>query len=198
MFPCNGVSPFYNFAIQNFPFIEMDFDALTDYQLMQKIFKYLDDEIKKVDSKYEGYSDKIDKLEQDFESFTAEINQTINEFKTEILADVNSQMEIQYNRVLTLLNEYQVVFKAYTDSQIQAVNSRIDEIEVGAINIYNPVTGLVEPISDVIDDLYNQLRYDAITASEYDGLELTATAYDGYMITANNFDLNGKSILMGN
>ena len=198
MFPCNGVSPFYNFAIQNFPFIEMDFDAITDYQLMQKIFKYLDDEIKKVDAKYEGYSDKIDKLEQDFESFTAEINQTINQFKTEVLADVNSQMEIQYNRVLTLLNEYQVVFKAYTDSQIQAVNERLDDIEVGAINIYNPATGLVEPISNVIDDLYNQLRYNAITASEYDGLELTATTYDGYMITANNFDLNGKSILIGN
>lgn len=198
MFPCNGVSPFYNFAIQNFPFIEMDFDALTDYQLMQKIFKYLDDEIKKVDSKYEGYSDKIDKLEQDFESFTAEINQTINQFKTEILADVNSAMDVQYNRVLSLLNEYQVVFKAYTDAQIEAVNERIDDIEVGAISIYNPATGLVEPISDVIDDLYNQLRYNAITATEYDGLELTATTYDGYMITANNFDLNGKSILIGN
>lgn len=198
MFPCNGVSPFYNFAIQNFPFIEMDFDALTDYQLMQKIFKYLDDEIKKVDAKYEGYSDKIDKLEQDFESFTAEINQTINQFKTEIISDVNDQMDLQYNRVLTLLNEYQVVFKAYTDAQIQTVNERIDDIEVGAINIYNPATGLVEPISDVIDDLYNQLRYNAITASEYDGLELTATTYDGYMITANNFDLNGKSILIGN
>ena len=75
---------------------------------------------------------------------------------------------------------------------------KIDEVEVGAINIYNPLTGTIDPIGTVIDDLYNQLRYNAITATEYDGLELTATTYDGYMITANNFDLNGKSILMGN
>mgnify|MGYP003303297614 CR=1 FL=1 len=53
MFPNNfnqlyGCSPFYTFAIQNFPFIEKDLDALTDYQLMCKIFKYLDDKIKEV------------------------------------------------------------------------------------------------------------------------------------------------------
>ena len=44
--------------------------------------------------------------------------------------------------------------------------------------------------------MYNSLRYNAITCTEYDGLELTATTYDGYMITAQNFDLNAKSILI--
>ena len=107
-------------------------------------------------------------------------------------------MDAQYNRVIDLLNQYQIVFKAYVDSQIGTVNKRIDEIEVGAVNVYNPLTGLVEPITKVIDDLYNQLRYNAITCSEYDALDLTATGYDGYMITADNFDLNGKTILMGN
>lgn len=199
MFPNSfGCSPFYTFAIQNFPFIEKDFDALTDYQLMCKIFKYLDDEIKKVDNKYGGLFATVEKLENDFVIFTNEINQKIETFKVEVLQDVQAQMDVQYNKVLELLNQYQIVFRAYVDSQITLVNERIDDIEVGAINIYNPITGTVDPIGVVIDDLYNQLRYNAITATEYDGLELTATTYDGYMITANNFDLNGKSILMGN
>lgn len=199
MFPNSfGCSPFYTFAIQNFPFIEKDFDALTDYQLMCKIFQYLDNEIKKVDSKYSGLFAIVEKLENDFVSFTKEIRNTIDSFKVEVLADVDSKLENQYSRVLDLLNQYQIVFKAYVDSQITLVNERIDDVEVGAINIYNPITGTVDPIADVIDDLYNQLRYNAITCTEYDGLELTATTYDGYMITANNFDLNGKSILIGN
>ena len=196
--PYYGCSPFYTFAIQNFPFLEKDFDALNDYQMMCKIFKYLDDKIKKVDEKYGGLFETVEKIEADFETFKKEVNKTIENFKTEVLEDVQTQMDAQYNRVIDLLNQYQIVFKAYVDSQIGTVNKRIDEIEVGAVNVYNPLTGLVEPITKVIDDLYNQLRYNAITCSEYDALDLTATGYDGYMITADNFDLNGKTILMGN
>lgn len=199
MFPCNlGGSPFYTFAIQNFPFIEKDFDALTDYQLMCKIFKYLDDEIKKVDNKYSGVYAIVEKIESDFIAFKNEVNATVERYKNEILSSVDTKLEENYNRVVELLSQYQIVYKAYVDSQISSVNSRIDEIEVGAVNVYNPITGIVEPIGKVVDDLYDQLRYNAITATEYDGLELTATTYDGYMITADNFDLNGKTILMGN
>lgn len=196
--PFYGCSPFYTFAIQNFPFLEKDFDALNDYQMMCQIFKYLDNEIKKVDEKYSGIYETVEKLENDFNTFKTEVLSIIENFKTEILNSVNIELDKQYNKVLTLLNQYQIVFYAYIDSKISEVNTRIDEIEVGAINIYNPLTGRIEPIQNVIDDLYNSLRYNAITCSEYDNLELTATAYDGYMITAQNFDLNGKSILMGN
>ena len=193
-----GCSPFYTFAIQNFPFIEKDFDGLTDYQIMQKIFKYLDDEIKKVDNKYSGLSDIVNQLENDFELFKTEVNNTIENYKTEILSQVDVKLEQQYNKILQLMNDYQVVINAYIDTQIATVNKRIDDIEVGAINIYNPLTGQIEPIQVVIDDLYNSLRYNAITCTEYDSLELTATTYDGYEITAQNFDLNGKAILMAN
>lgn len=196
--PYYGCSPFYTFAIQNFPFLEKDFDALNDYQMMCQIFKYLDDKIKEVDEKYGGIFETVEKLEVDFESFKNEVNQTIKTFKTEVLNDVDLRLNNQYIRILDLLNQYQIVFRAYVDSQINIVNKRIDEIEVGAVNIYNPLTGLVEPVGDVINDLYNQLRYNAISCDEYDGLELTASTYDGYMITADNFDLNGKTILMGN
>lgn len=196
--PYYGCSPFYTFAIQNFPFLEKDFDALNDYQMMCQIFKYLDNEIKKVDEKYSGIYETVEKLENDFNTFKTEVLSIIENFKTDILNSVNIELDKQYNKVLTLLNQYQIVFYAYIDSKISEVNTRIDDIEIGAINIYNPLTGKIEPIQNVIDDIYNSLRYNAITCNEYDNLELTATTYDGYMITAQNFDLNGKSILMGN
>ena len=191
-----GVGCFRTFAIQNFPFIEGDFDALTDYQLMQKIFKYLDDEIKKVDNKYAGIYDTVSQLEADFETFKTEVNAELTKFKNQILSDVEKLNEQQYARVTELLSNYQIIFEAYVNTQIATVNERIDDIEVGAVNIYNPLTGFIEPVGKVIDDMYNSLRYNAITCTEYDELELTATTYDGYMITAQNFDLNAKSILI--
>lgn len=39
-------------------------------------------------------------------------------------------------------------------------------------------------------------RVNAITCSEFDGLELTATEYDSKEITAYDFDINGKEILI--
>jgi len=39
-------------------------------------------------------------------------------------------------------------------------------------------------------------RSNALSASEYDALDLTATAYDAYQISARDYDLNGKSLLI--
>ena len=44
----NKLSPFKWFCLQNFPFIEADFDALTNYELMCKIVEYLNATIDKV------------------------------------------------------------------------------------------------------------------------------------------------------
>lgn len=43
----NKLSPFRWFVLQNFPFIEADFDALTNYELMCKIVEYLNATIEK-------------------------------------------------------------------------------------------------------------------------------------------------------
>ena len=43
----NKLSPFKWFVLQNFPFIEADFDALTNYELMCKVVEYLNKTIDK-------------------------------------------------------------------------------------------------------------------------------------------------------
>lgn len=45
-------------------------------------------------------------------------------------------------------------------------------------------------------DVYEILRQNAISCSEFDGLELTATEFDNKEITAYDFDNSGKAILM--
>ena len=48
----------------------------------------------------------------------------------------------------------------------------------------------------MIDNLFNLSRTDAITASEYDALDLTANEYDAYDLTASQYDNNAKSLLV--
>ena len=59
-----------NFILQNFPFIEDDFDALTDYQLFSKVVEYVkrfakdNEEFKKQLEKYENYFENLDVQEE--------------------------------------------------------------------------------------------------------------------------------------
>ena len=68
------------------------------------------------------------------------------------------------------------------------------EVAHKIFNIDSP-SGYSENINKVLTDIYDAVRYDAITCTEFDGLELTATNFDAVEITAYNFDNNGKSIL---
>lgn len=55
--------------------------------------------------------------------------------------------------------------------------------------------GTYENVSTVILNVYETLRNNAVSCSEFDALELTATAYDAKQISAYNFDVNGKTFL---
>lgn len=65
----------------------------------------------------------------------------------------------------------------------------------GNVIAYNPTNGEYENVSKVIMDVYDTLRVNSITCTEFDALELTATEFDAKEITAYNFDVNGKTML---
>jgi hypothetical protein len=84
---------------------------------------------------------------------------------------------------------------AYTDSAEARLQAQIEAIQVGAINVIDPTTGVLSPIQTVINNLAGSSA-DALTANEYDVLNLTATAYDNYDITAYDYDFKGKALLV--
>lgn len=59
----------------------------------------------------------------------------------------------------------------------------------------NPVTGEYAPICDILFDMMQELTHSAITAGEYDALELTAQGFDSIGISAYGFDYFGKMLL---
>lgn len=138
---------------------------------------------------YNGKIEQIEsdmlQLKQDMLDFKGEVNATI---LAEFLR-IKSELEAL---VATALNQA----NAYTDALGERLSAEIEAITLGQIKVYDSSTGQLENLQVVIDNLFNLSRTDAITASEYDVLDLTATEYDAYDLTASQYDNNAKSLLV--
>lgn len=62
--------------------------------------------------------------------------------------------------------------------------------------MFSPFTGRMESLKSVILSLVGLHREDALTAQEYDELELDADAYDAYQVEAFDYDFSAKTILV--
>lgn len=60
----------------------------------------------------------------------------------------------------------------------------------------SPFTGEYVPIVTVINELAHLHKADALTAGEYDALDLSAADYDAYDLTAFDYDWSGKLLLV--
>ena len=62
--------------------------------------------------------------------------------------------------------------------------------------MFSPFTGQMESLKSVILSLVGLHREDALTAQEYDLLDLDADTYDAYQVDAYDYDFSGKTILV--
>lgn len=128
--------------------------------------------------------DSINYCEEFIENYDGEIESLkieINSLRYDLLNVINSQI---------------TNLRRYVNSQDQAIYDYIDTIVLGGIMVFDPFTGLTEPLQDMIYSLYESQRGDALTAAEYDALELTANAYAAYDLTATQYDMDGKTLLV--
>lgn len=169
-------------------------DMMTDVEFLLGVLKKLNECIKQINSNTEfidKYSGKIEEIEaeilllrNEMIDFKNEVNVTINQRFAEIELELKAM-------IATALNQA----NAYTDLVAEGLEQEIQNISIGQITVYDPTTGTTENLQTVINNLYNASRENALTASEYDALEITATDYDGYQITAVDYDQKGKIIL---
>lgn len=170
-------------------------DMMTDVEFLLGVLKKLNEVIKQVNDNtrfIDEYSGKIEEIEAEI----ASLRQEMTDFKNEI----NESIALQFAEIKVELQSMVVTAlaqaKAYTDMVAAGLEEEIREISLGQISVFDPTTGFYSPLQTVIDNLYNASREDALTASEYDALDLTATAYDAYDLTATEYDKNGKSLLV--
>lgn len=140
----------------------------------------------------------IDEFNVKYQELLIEFEKLRSEFdalEDKITASVQAQFDAFEVEVRNLITATQNYLIAYTDSAEARLQAQIEAIQIGAINVNDPTTGVLSPIQTVINNLAGSSA-DALTANEYDALNLTATAYDNYDITAYDYDFKGKALLV--
>jgi hypothetical protein len=169
-------------------------DMMTDVEFLLGILKKLNIVIAQTNQNTEfinNYSGKIEEIETEVNNLKDEMINFENEINNEIntrFANITLELKAM---IATTLNQA----NAYTDLVAQSLETEIQNISVGQIMVYDPTTGTTNSLQTVIDNLFDSTRQNALTATEYDALELTATNYDAYELTASAYDRNGKTLL---
>lgn len=169
-------------------------ESLSYLQQLMMFKKYLNDTINIVNQLTEIVSN----IDINFDELNKRIDDLTNEqiaLENRINSNVDAKLTQYYNQTVVLMNNYQRIFNSSLAQLQETLENEIERIELGDIKAYNPTTGTYENVSTVIMDVYETLRNDAVTCTEFDGLELTATEFDALEITAYNFDVNGKTFL---
>lgn len=169
-------------------------DMMTDVEYLLGILKKLNETIKQVNSNTEfidNYAGRIEEIEEEIAALRAEMT----DFETEVKSDINTRFNEIRIELQSMIATALVQANAYTDATAANLHSEIQQISLGQITVYDPTTGTFNNLQDTLDNIYGASREEALTATEYDALDLTATTYDGYEISAFNYDRYGKTIL---
>ena len=141
------IPKFRRCVLQNFPFIEQDFDALTDYQLLCKVVEYLNTVIN-------SQNEVIDIAESLTTSFNELQNFVENYFNNlDVQEEINNKIE-----AMVADGSFQAILDVYVEPMLNDLSDRITANK----------TELETEISDLNTTLSADIQNEAITRSTND------------------------------
>ena len=146
----------------------------------------------------------IPQLRADFEALVIRFDQTLAELQTQYEAfeeqveqEIDSKIATIRSQIMEVVDGYYQTLNNKIDTQVARLDNKIETFPIANTIVFNTLRGTQTTLQVYLDDLSGLNRNEAITAGEYDGLELTASNYDGRQITAHDYDYLGKTILIG-
>ena len=146
----------------------------------------------------------IPQLRADFEALVIRFDQTLAElqaqyeaFEEQVEQEIDSKIATIRAQIMEVVDGYYQTLNNKIDTQVARLDNKIETFPIANTIVFNTLRGTQTTLQVYLDDLSGLNRNEAITASEYDGLELTAQNYDGKQITAHDYDYLGKTILIG-
>lgn len=126
--------------------------------------------------------------------------QQLQDMKNQITAEYKGYVTAQINALTIYIDNQDVYYnnlaQGYANNALEEAKDYIDAEVLDYTMMINPITGEYEDVRNVVDDIVSYFHtQDALTAAEYDALDLTAADYDAYQINAYDYDFNGKTIL---
>lgn len=114
-----------------------------------------------------------------------------------ILEDAIRQLRIDLQaEIIELRSGYQAAdtaLKFWLEARLEQFRNEIPDLTT--VNVWNPVRGAITSIQVCVNDLYDISRTGALTAYEYDSMELTAAEYDALDLSAYDYDNFARDIL---
>lgn len=167
---------------------------------------------------YEELLSRVAALEGEINGFINEINQRFDELQSgleeyiyqqvqqalgELILELGAleaalnQLRIDLQReMIDLRSGYQaadMALKFWLEARLEQFKNEIPDLTT--VNVWNPVRGSITSIQICVNDLYNISRTGALTAYEYDSMELTAAEYDALDLSAYDYDNYARDIL---
>ena len=191
-----------NKFINQFPYT--DFHELNlDWVIKQtkeqgEQIAYLNEEFSKITVLTEDYIQTM--IDTAIESNNLILAQKLIDLKPEITTEYKGYVTAQINALTVYIDNqdvnYDELAQGYANTALNEAKDYTDDAVIDYTMMINPITGVYEDVRNVVDDIVSYFHTgDALTAGEYDALDLTAGAYDAYDITAYDYDFNGKTIL---
>ena len=139
----------------------------------------------RIEAQFAEQNARIAAAEKKIDASVAEMQAQLDAAIREMEQTINAQLNALYLILVNGINAN----RAYIDSQISLLKAEFPDLST--VYVVSPVDGQLVKIQDCVNDMYNVLRYGALTAAQYDALQLTAKEYDDKSLTAFTYDMYG-------
>lgn len=144
----------------------------------------------------------IPQLRAEFEALVIRFDETVEElqaqydaFEVEVEQEIESKIAEVRSAIMLVVDSYYQTLDNKIDDGLEELHDEMENWAIANTIVFNSLQGRETTLQVYLDDLAGLNRTDAITAKEYDDLELGAKEYDDKEITAHDYDYFGKVIL---
>lgn len=179
-------------------------ELIAEYNKLENAFNVLNKNVVELRKEVETFRQQID------EAVSEAIDAAMAGYVAE-LANINAKianLDNEMVRLRDLVRQFLQTAEDYTNVKIAELSNlvfavtadlqeQIDELKWKLPNVYNVVRGEETDLLTLVYDVYDALRNNALTVTQFDTLGLTAAQFDAKELTAYDFDVNGYDLLIG-
>lgn len=150
------------------------------------------------DEKIAGLKAYIDNLNTDIYKHIAEVEKNIREDMNAKDTELDEKINKVQTQLLNKISDLNILIydlnaetRAHIDTEVKKLYDYINDYVPNNMEVLNPVKGYRTSLNQALADMYDNLRYYALTCNEFDSLNLSCTVFDNLLLSCTEFDLYG-------